>query len=581
MSVQKYLTIICFNLTSLVAYAQSTYIPYNKDYYYMLDRYEILTGEVSPNFHTSFKPYTRKDVSNFAENLIKDSTIQFSERDKFNLNYLANDNYEFSLDTSRSNRKPFLKYFYKKQNAFFNHRSKDFEIIVNPVIYATGGKELVNGQLNSSTMFLNTRGIELRGMIAKRIGFYTLITDNQALFPAYAMNEINKVNMPGTGYNNYPSVPEEAFLTQVIGSQTKLYKYFLGNQIGVDFSTARGYITFDIIKNIVNVQFGQDKNFIGNGYRSLLLSDNSSPYLFGKRTTKVWKLNYTLLYAKLTYDATQLGNSSYPQKFYAAHFLSMNLGKKLTVGLFEGIMSTNGNNLDFFNPIIFYKSIENQMGSPDKSIIGLDLKYNVAKQLSLYGQLIINEFVLNEVTSNKGWWGNKYGFQLGLKYVNVFNIKNLDLQLETNVVRPYVYSAGDSSNSYTNYNTPLAHPLGANFEEFLGILRYQPINRLMLQGKAFYILQGLDIPGGNDYGSNPLKSYNDRPSDYGNFLLQGANTKTILLEFMASYMLKHNFFLEFMQLVRVEKSTYDPYNLNEFYTSIGFRWNIQPRLQEF
>jgi hypothetical protein len=259
----------------------------------------------------------------------------------------------------------------------------------------------------------------------------------------------------------------------------------------------------------------------------------------------------------------------------------MNLGKKFTIGLFEGVISTNGANVDFFNPIIFYKSIENQMGSPDKSIIGLDFKYNVAKQVSLYGQLIINEFVLSEVTSNKGWWGNKQGFQLGLKYINVFNIKNLDLQLETNVVRPYVYSAGDSANSYTNYNTPMAHPLGANFEEFIGILKYQPINRLTLQGKVFYMLQGLDIPGGPDYGSNPLKSYNDRPNDYGNFLLQGANTKTVLLEFIGSYMLKHNFFFELTQIVRVEKSTYDPYNMNEFYTSIGFRWNIQPRLQEF
>jgi len=81
MSVQKYLVFVFFISLSLGALAQSTYIPYNKDYYNMLDRYEILSGQVSPNFHTSFKPYQRKDVSNFVENLIKDSTINLSERD--------------------------------------------------------------------------------------------------------------------------------------------------------------------------------------------------------------------------------------------------------------------------------------------------------------------------------------------------------------------------------------------------------------------------------------------------------------------------------------------------------------------
>ena len=92
----------------------------------------------------------------------------------------------------------------------------------------------------------------------------------------------------------------------------------------------------------------------------------------------------------------------------------------------------------------------------------------------MYGQLLLDEFKLSEVRAGDGWWGNKFGFQLGGKYIDAFNIKNLDLQLEHNRVRPFTYSHGDSVANYTHYNMPLAHPLGANFQEVIGIARYQP-----------------------------------------------------------------------------------------------------------
>jgi hypothetical protein len=66
------------------------------------------------------------------------------------------------------------------------------------------------------------------------------------------------------------------------------------------------------------------------------------------------------------------------------------------------------------------------------------------------------------------------GLQLGAKYINALGIKNLDLQLEYNRVRPFTYSHRDSVANYTHYNQPMAHPLGANFSETIG---YCIINR--------------------------------------------------------------------------------------------------------
>jgi hypothetical protein len=118
---------------------------------------------------------------------------------------------------------------------------------------------------------------------------------------------------------------------------------------------------------------------------------------------------------------------------------------------------------------------------------------NIGHSVQLYGQLLIDEFILHQILHySNGYWANKQGLQLGVKYINAFTVKNLDLQLETNIVRPYTYQHDDSIDNYSHYNQPLAHPLGANFEEFIAIARYQPAYRWLLEGKIIYYKQGLD-----------------------------------------------------------------------------------------
>ena len=140
--------------------------------------------------------------------------------------------------------------------------------------------------------------------------------------------------------------------------------------------------------------------------------------------------------------------------------------------------------------MIFYRSIEQQNGSFDNSVAGLNFKANVKKQFQVYGQFLLDEFNLTEIRKGSGWWANKFGLQLGAQYVDAFGLKNLDLRLESNRVRPFTYSHRDSVANYTHYNQPLAHPLGANFQEWIGIARYQPTGKLMLQGKILYYNQG-------------------------------------------------------------------------------------------
>jgi hypothetical protein len=91
--------ILLFIFTALIfeeLKAQGAYAPYNRDYYHIIERYEILKGEMNPIFHTGFKPYRRDKIASYLESYLIDSTsgiFQGSKADQFNINYLTNDNW--------------------------------------------------------------------------------------------------------------------------------------------------------------------------------------------------------------------------------------------------------------------------------------------------------------------------------------------------------------------------------------------------------------------------------------------------------------------------------------------------------
>lgn len=547
-------------MAPVLAFSQSTNASLNEDYYHWLTRYEIKAGRIAPEWFTSIRPVKRDALVAFLDSLDRKDNVFTSPSDKFNREYFNNDNWEWSQTETNTSARPILKKLYQKKSdvAFVN--SPDFDLHVSPVLYVGFGKDSRTNELAT----INTRGVEIRGMIDKKIGFYTYLTDNQMILPSY-------VNEVATG------VPHEGF-----------YKAFKGT--GVDFFQARAYIDFNISKHIY-FQFGHDRTFIGNGYRSLIFSDYSPPNLFLRANVKIWKINYLFQLNKLTANdpvsrARTTTGQGYPDRYMAFHHASINIGKKFNLGFFESIIFTprdsiNSNTfeLSYLNPVIFYRAIEQQNASSDNAILGLDFKWNAFKKISFYGQFVLDEFVLSELRSGRGWWANKFALQGGLKYIDVAGITNLDLQLEYNVARPYTYSHYTSSN-YSNYSQPLAHPLGANFSEVIAIVRYQPIPKLNVIAKSIFATTGRDGPNQN-WGGDILKNYNTRQSDYGNFVGQGNKTNVLYFDLTASYMIKHNLFIEAKQIIRRSDSSLPVYNNNTSLTSLSVRWNIPARTYEF
>lgn len=548
-------------LAALTASAQSrgVFIPLNPDYYHLIERYEIRSGRFAAGFHGQVRPYRRRDVVQLAEQQLAERQLLLSDADLFNLDYLRNDSWEWASDsTLAAGRRPLFKLFYQKSPDFYSSRNDEFEVHVNPVFYGLTG---AGQDLPGKGAYLNTRGVEIRGSIGKKVGFYTYLTDSQLRMPGYFTERVGRDNaMPGEG----------------------LFKQFKGQSDTYDFFTARAYITLDPIKQI-NLQFGHDKVFFGTGSRSVILSDYSAPFLFLKVTTQVGPFQYQNLFSEIINN--QIPNPPYgvlpPKKFLAFHHLSANLGKNFNLGVFEAVVHSRGKDQGYFdlrylNPVIFYRAIEGEKNSPDNVLLGLDFRWNFLKHFSLYGQAMLDEFKADRILSGDGWWGNKIATQLGLKYIDALGVRNLDLTGEVNLARPYTYQHLSDLTNYVAYNQPLAHPLGANFVEFVGTARYQPLPRLALSATYVQAQYGADRPGQN-WGGNPLLSYNTRVRNYGNVIGQGRLTNLALVDAAATYQITHNFFAELRHVYRLQDARGDVNDRKTSFTSFALRLNIARR----
>lgn len=538
--------------------AQSTYFQQDAKELHFIDRMEIMEQRNTDLNFSSLKPYNRKYV--LQETSLLDSNghlAKLSKSDQYNLLslYMNNNEWYNGNQSVFLSKKPILKTFYKSQSNAYEVNVKDFFLAINPVLHFRMGKELENDK----NIYLNSRGLTLRGRIANKIGFSSTIIDNQERGPLFFQQEVAELRaVPGVGF----------------------YKAFKKDVNTQDYFDGRGYLTFNATKYI-DFQFGYDKNFIGNGYRSLFLSDWGNSYLFAKINTRIWKFNYQNLFMELMPRYKDIGNNLLRRKYAVMHHLSMNVSKSVNIGLFEGVMFGRSDHFEFqyLNPIIFYRHVEGTIGSPDNAVAGLDFKINVKKRVQFYGQFLLDEFILSKIKNDPSNWVNKFGIQLGAKYIDAFGIKNLDLQAEINRVRPFTYSHFDTINNYTHYNQPLAHPLGANFQEVIGIVRYQPFPKWNFYARAIYYYKGLDTANAN-FGGNIFKSYLTRLSDAGFNIGSGNKATCLNATLNVSYEFRQNLFFE----AGVQNRNYklaSGYKDNSVSFSAGIRLNIYKREYNF
>lgn len=265
-----------------------------------------------------------------------------------------------------------------------------------------------------------------------------------------------------------------------------------------------------------NFTAGRGKHFIGEGHRSLFLSDEATSYPYLRITTSVWRARYQNLFMALN-DIRGAGGdpARFQRKWASMHYLSLNAHERINLAVFEAIVWSQGDSafprgfdVNYLNPVIFYRPVEYSLGSPDNALLGFAVNVKVGRRSLIYTQLMLDEFLMNEVRAGNGWYANKQALQAGIVARDAFGREGLTLRAEWNMVRPFMYTHSDTRQNYAHFGQPLAHPYGANFQEVLAHADWA-------RGRLRYSLRGSMAWLGSDtlesFGSNIFRPESDRP----------------------------------------------------------------------
>lgn len=404
-------------------------------------------------------------------------------------------------------------------------------LVNNNWIMATGEKSLftidpiinlIAGKGNNNNSIVNAYGgARIQGIINDKFSYSLSFAGGYQKYPNYIGDYIdsNQNYQPGLGKGTFSSTNAYTS-TQVTGN-----------------------ITYNGGKHFL-VSAGYGKNFIGDGYRSLILSDNPSNNPYIRMQARLWKLTYNVIYNK--YENPRIPVDDHPgKKISVMHYLGINFSNRFQMALYDNVtfmtkdsFGHRGFDVLYLNPLIFMRPLEFAIGSPDNAFVGLTFKYKLYKNGFVYGQLGLDDLNLQSSLDNDAQhFGNKYGLQLGIWNKDLFKIQNLSYRFEWNGVRPYMYGHGFGKTdlNYTHNNQALADPFNANFNEFISIFQYHKDRWYGLLENLFSIR-----------GENPGLPYNNGEDlwggeigvpIYGSKTMQGDKHKYFYNQLTAGYLI--------------------------------------------
>lgn len=415
--------------------------------------------------------------------------------------------------------------------------------------------------------YRNTRGVYVTGKIGKTVAFYTMLHESQMAYQPYINEFIEARDVIPFGANHKPySAPVNGMAED-----------------GYDYSLVEGVVSWNALPKL-NLQMGQARHFVGEGYRSLLLSDNSYSYPFIKATVNLWKMQYSSMYAEMmNFNMPNSAESGYHKKRFSMHYLSFRVNKSIQIGLFESIVYNpedsigyKGFKANYINPVILSRTAEYGLNGKNNVMLGLMWRIDLLPNLQHYGQIVWDEFG-RDAQKNKSSIDNKTGFQLGVKWFDALTISNLYLQGEYNRVRPYTYGSVRSTQNFTHARQSLTHPKDANFHELVGILSYR-LNDFELELHGNILQYGVDttFKAANNIFISQTKKSTTRAT-----FLQGEKAQLAYGHAQVSYLLNPATDMRIYAAVGYRKQWGAQTNTSDIFLFFGLRTFLTNNLFDF
>ncbi|MBN2604051.1 MAG: hypothetical protein JXA91_07975 [Candidatus Thermoplasmatota archaeon] len=341
---------------------------------------------------------------------------------------------------------PFIPDFiYGNCRNFYSYSHEDFSFYFDPILNRSFRYEDTDSIAGDVEHNKFTNGVQFWGRIGKYVAFHADARDNKEW--GTARYPLGNYTLPGLGFVRSTS-PDHIY-----HDETDAY---------IMAGTKH-----------VSLTYGKFENRWGTGRTgNLMLGDAATSYDQFKIDVRYKQFHFSSIYAYLIDYKDFKGDSLQQRKYMAGHRVQFTPWHWICVGLSEAVIF-RGRSFEpsYLNPLMFLRSAEHYLGSPDNMMMGLDVKFIACRNVILNAELLIDDLATGKLGS--GWYGNKLGYLLGAFIAEPLGVDNLDVWLEYTRIEPYVYSH-DNSLSYTHYATVLGHPIGPNSDQLVLRLNYRP-----------------------------------------------------------------------------------------------------------
>ncbi|OFX26386.1 MAG: hypothetical protein A2041_07335 [Bacteroidetes bacterium GWA2_31_9b] len=469
-----FLITILFFSTSL--YAQNVYYhTSNREIYDFLD--EMANLKVI-DIHTTVKPFSRMFIASKLTE-IKESSYSLNSRQQAELDFYFKD---FNKELKKDKK-------FNKRLDLYTYKDSLFTFSVNPIL---GIEYFMN---DSGSFYHRWNGAEVFAYIGNNWGFYASLRDNHESM----------------------ILEKEDFLTQRTGAN---YKY---TNEGGDYSEMRGGLTYSW--NWGSIGIVKDHFEWGNNYNGANIFSGRTPSFahikLQLKPVKWFEFNWVhgwLVSEVIDSASTMTFTNAYGadtrdmmfDKYLAANLFTFKPWNNFYVSLGNSIIySSDGPQLQYLIPVMFYKSVDHTYNATDQSgrNVGqnsqmfIDISSRNMKKLRLSATLFIDELSTDRFTNDTLW--NFWSFKGSARISDL--IPNTFITAEYTKSMPLTYKHNIPTTTFESNGYNLGHYLMDNSHEFYFSLLVKPYRTLTIKADYLFAQKGKDYDdlGGSRLG-NPF-----------------------------------------------------------------------------
>ncbi len=525
-------------LSSPLVFSQEENVPVSNPVYLFLKRMEV--KGIIERYQDAVLPFPRREVARYLSSIAdRKDRLTNAERGWLD-DYLSEFRFDITGTTEGMHRLIDTEdpsfgaavggLFSGREKYLYDYADSSVTFFVNGLLDVDARRIRGDAIGRQHTEFLQAGG-RIRGTILGHLGYYAQWTNAQF----WGSREL---------LNRDPII-SQSFALNVGNIQ--------------NFDNAESYLRYG--NDVVSAQVGRERVLWGTAYdQKMTLSDNPRPFDFIRFDAHYKSLKYTFLHGWLVGTpgrlqftvpadtASRYIEETAADKYFVAHRLDIAFGNAIDLGLQEMLIYGNrAPDLAYLNPLTIVESSQRSRGERDNAYWALDLTAHVIPHVELTAAITYDDINVPDLFTNA--WNDRYSWQAGMFYADMFGIENTNLVVEYTRIEPYVYShARSREGSYTNLDRLLGLRIGPNADSWFFRTDFLPLRNLMLSARVSFVRKGenvLDAAGFviRNVGSDPFVPHSDLDPVRKKFL-DGVLIHSGLLEFLATWEIVNQIWLD-------------------------------------